>query len=267
MRVAAVLTCASLSWWLAGEVPLAQRESQAEPYGYVVGISAGSHWRVASTRGTAQISIGTVLKPAERVTAGTEPAPTLSVMEYATGRVVSLKSGQLVPSAAAPRPSGWARLSEAIARRLSNERLSEGVVRARPRLTDAARATGSNPWSSVVVDLPPGSYRARFRRLDRDGAPVGEWVTSIDLIVAASGFTPTNLPTDLDPGLWQVSIRHRDSPSVGGEAWLLLTKDGDAVRQFNELSQVLAGSADSGDPEVVQGTLRVRRAALLALAP
>jgi hypothetical protein len=92
-------------------------------------------------------------------------------------------------------------------------------------------------------------------------------VTSIDLIVAATSFTPPTLPTDLGPGLWQVSIRHRDSPNVGGEAWLLLTKDEGAVRQFNELSQILAGSAESGDSQVVQGALRVRRAALLALAP
>jgi hypothetical protein len=264
MRVAAVLACASLSWCLSGEVQRAQQATQADPYGYVVGISAGSQWRFSSGQ---SIDIGRVLTPGARVMAAPEPAATLSVMEYATGRVVSLKSGQLVPSAGAPRQSGWARLSEAIARRLSNERLSEGVVRARPRLTDAARLIGSNPWSSVVVDLPAGSYRARFRRLDREGTPAGDWVTSSDLTVAASGFTPATLPTDLGPGLWQVSIRHRDSPSVGGEAWLLLTKDGDAVRQFNELSQILAGSADSGDPEVVQGTLRVRRAALLALAP
>src|SRR5580765_339656 len=161
MRVAAVLACASLSWCLSGEVQRAQQATQADPYGYVVGISAGSQWRFSSGQ---SIDIGRVLTPGERVMAAPEPAATLSVMEYATGRVVSLRSGQLVPSAGAPRQSGWARLSEAIARRLSNERLSEGVVRARPRLTDAARVTGSNPWSSVVVDLPPGSYRARFRR-------------------------------------------------------------------------------------------------------
>jgi hypothetical protein len=265
MRIAIVLFGAWLSCCLPGDVALAQ-SAKPEPYGYVVGIPDGPEWRVAG--GADAITIGRVLTPGDRVAAAAETAATLSVMEYATGSVVPLRSGQLVPAARSPRQSGWARLGEAIARRLTNEHLTEGVVRARPRLTDAARVTpGSHPWSSVVIDLPSGSYRARFRRLGSDGTPAGDWVTSIDLVVAASGFTPATFPTELGPGLWQASIRHRDSPSTGGEAWLLLTTDEDAVRQFNELSKILAGSADAGDARVAQGTVRVRRAALLALAP
>lgn len=262
MRVAAVLVSALVSWSLAAG-PIS---AEPERYGYVVEIPAGTQWRVAGR--AEEILIGSVLNPGDRLVTTPETTATLSVMEYATGSVVGLRSGQLVPAARSPRRSGWARLSDAIARRLSNEHLTEGVVRARPRLTDSARLTpGSHQWSSIVIDLPPGSYRARFRRLSADGTPAGEWVTSIDLNVAASGFKPATFPADLGPGLWQVSIHHRDSPSIGGEAWLLLTKDEDAVRQFDELSRLLAGFGQAGDTPAAQGTVRVRRAALLALTP
>lgn len=267
MRVASVLSGACLVWCAAGDSVLAQ--APPAPYGYVVRIPDGSNWWLASPDNPKpiQIAVGTVLLPGARPRAVAPTPDPLRVLEYATGRIVSLPSDRPVPAAGPPpQQSGWTRLMDAIARRLSNERLSEGVVRARPRLQDAARVTpGSQPWSSIVVDLPPGTYRARFRRLGGDGTP-SAWTASIDVTVAASGFTPATFGTDLGPGLWQASIRHRESPSIGGDAWLLLTKDANAVRQFDELSRMLAG-ANQDDAQIAESTTRVRRAALLALAP
>ena len=263
MRVAALIGGAGLAWSLtAGPV-----WAQSAPYGYVVELDAGLRWRVAGADRSEAITIGTVLRPEDKVDAGL-PGATLEVMTYATGSVVKITSGETVPAARPSRQPAWARLSEAIVRRLKNERLSQGVVRTRFLLTDAARvAPGTHPWSSVVVDLTPGTYRARFRRLDAGGAPSGDWIGATDVVVATAGFTPAAFGADLSAGLWQVSVRHRDSPSIGGDAWLLLSPDPDAVRQFAELAKVLADSTKDGDPQTVQGAARVRRAALLSLAP
>lgn len=261
-----------LAWLAAGSAAQAQGAVQA--YGYVVDIPAGPVWRVTVGGRAEPIAEGSVLHPGATISvasasSGATLVPTtIAVMEYATGSVVKLQAGQVVPQARPPRQSSWARLGEAIGRRLSNERLSDGVIRTRILLKDAVHVTpGSLPWASLVADLPAGEYRVRLRRLDRDATPVGEWTGQSTIAVSAAGITPATYSGELANGLWQVSIRHQQTPSIGGDAWLLLTPDREAARQYAELSATLAAAADKDDAQVAQGAIKVRRAALLSLAP
>ena len=257
-----------LAWLAAGGS--GQTQTADQPYGYVV-LIPGSDWRV--TGNPKAIEVGTVLNSGATISAPsasgeTTPVPTISVMVYATGSVVQLKAGQVVPQGRPPREASWTRLVEAIGRRLHNQRLSDGVIRTRILLKDAVHVTpGSLPWASLVVDLPAGEYRVRFRRLDRDGVPAAEWTGQSTIVVSAAGITPATNTGEIANGLWQVSIRHQQTPSIGGDAWLLLTPDREAARQYSELASTLAAAVEKGDPQVAQAAARVRRAALLSLAP
>jgi hypothetical protein len=246
-------------------------QTAVEPYGYVVGLPTDTEWRVAAGGRIETITVGSVLRAGGAISVAavkSNDQPAIAVMEYSTGRVVALKAGTVVPSGRPPGDSAWARLREAIHRRLSNENFRDGVIRTRVLLKDALHIVpGAMPWSSLVADLPPGDYRVRFRRLDAEGVPVGDWTPQSTIAVSATGITPSTHNGELAGGLWQVSIRHQQSPSIGGDAWLVLTPDREAVRQYAALVRTLAEAEASSDPQIVQSAVRVRRAALLALAP
>ncbi|HEY7501582.1 MAG TPA: hypothetical protein VH740_23875 [Vicinamibacterales bacterium] len=258
------------SAFVAGQSSAATKPcpSSSPPYGYVIQIPAGTKWEIDRTR--EPISVGMVLCTGDLIRIPSPSAgstPELQVMLYATGAVSPLRAGQTVPTGEVPRDSWWTRLSNVVAQRLTNDRFVDGAVRSGALLRDAALSSpGPYEWRSLIATLDPGTYRARFRRMGPDAAPIGEWTSAITVTAAAGRFDPPTFGSSLTPGLWQITIRHESNPSISGDAWILITTDAAVVQRFADLAARLDASGRAGGPDVAEAVVRVRRAALLSLA-
>jgi hypothetical protein len=253
-----------------GTFPVPQQAAATE-VGYVVD-ETDLPWEAVDAAGAARpLKRGSRVLPGDvlRVRPGTAPPPDafLSVLLFSTGQVAKIASGAKVDAGAPVKPGVLQRLISAIGRRLDNEALVPGIVRSGAIVADAVViGSGALEWRALVAGLDPGGYVARFRMLDLEGRPAGGWTAAERFDVTSAGITPPATTATMQPGVWQVSVRHERVPSVSGDAWILVAPDPAAKEAFDLLQAAMEASLRTQGLEINSATVRVRRAALLSLA-
>jgi hypothetical protein len=148
-----------------------------------------------------------------------------------------------------------------------NEVLVPGIVRSGGLIQDSV-VLGKGPleWRIITSGLNAGPYTGRFRSLGPDGRPTGGWTEVESFEVTQTGNIPAAVATPLRPGLWQVAISHQRVLSVSGDAWILITLAPAAIETFAAVKSAMADSLRSEGLEIERASVRVKRAAILALA-
>ena len=248
------------------------RQTVATEAGYVVDETAGVAWEAVDAQGAVRPLVrGSRVLPGDTLRmksgASTTSDGFLSVLLFSTGRVVKVASGAKVDVSAPTKPGALQRLIAAIARRLDNEALVPGIVRSASAVPDSVVVgSGNLEWRALVTGLDAGGYIGRFRSLGPDGRPAGAWTSAERFEIAPTGISPAKTLATLQPGVWQLSVRHERVPSVSGEGWILVSPDASAKEAFDLVKMAMEESLRTEGLEVNAATVRVRRAAILALA-
>ena len=248
-----------------------QTSTPSREAGYVVEAAANA-WEAVPVTGAARLlELGSAVLPGDtiRLRQGTTlPAETfLDVLLFSTGRIVKLGSGSKVDIGVPPKPRMLQRVFAALQRRLNNEALVPGIVRSGGLIHDSVVfGKGAVEWRHIAPGLTAGPFTGRFRPLGPEGRPAGAWTEAEPFEVTASGNIPAATTAPLRPGLWQVAISHRRVPTVSGDAWILITLDRAAIETFETLKSTTADNLRAEGPDIERATMRVKRAAMLALA-
>jgi len=254
---------------VAGVVPPQAAGTEA---GYVVDETAGADWEAVDAQSVIRpLKRGDRVFPGDtlRIKAGASSTSDafLSVLLFSTGQVVKVASGARVDASGPPKPGALQRLISAIARRLDNAALVPGIVRSASAVPDSVVVgTGNLEWRALVTGLDAGGYIGRFRSLGPDGRPAGAWTAAERFEITPTGISPAKTLATLQPGVWQLSVRHERVPSVSGEGWILVSPDATVKEAFDLVKAAMEESLRTEGLEVNAATVRVRRAAILALA-
>ena len=238
---------------------LATQTASKLEIGYVVDRPIPAGWTASGPNGTRRLDVGTGILPAETLTApaGAPSDATVAVLLFSTGRVVRIPSGGKVDDAQPARAGTLERLWSAIRRRLNNETLRSGLVRSGNVLSDGIVRPGDDGvWRTLSPGVTEADYTVRVRPLGPDGEPKGDWGESAPM--ADVRFSSI--------GLWQVSVRHRRVPSVSGDAWVLVTRNAESARSYEQFAGAIAKSLEIEGAELATTASTLRRAALLSLA-